>query len=485
MSNMEKTSASQLGRIVSGGSGLVLKEALEKARILFYKVKLFKKFISSFIFLFNLKITKGQQAAICANINGSYDLRIIDDTDNNLLRSVIITEVKMRPQQSLEQQSIIPSSPSKLLNEHEIGDDFRRSIDEALKGLKTVYQKSSDNSSEHTQKIPTDEISSSNVIKSTFEDNTVNVVHQKKMMTNMNDEEQLSTSQTDIQPKLVCPVDDMNDIMLDIMETTTESETGNPISIIDHDRIENKTNVERIMKEIKQHEENYDVKESIPQILPSSNALNSVSSFTQEQSNENCPESNMIKLNKDRSDSIKHISFDESAHITSTNLSSFDQIKESSTTNEVLSSEISTSDSSLNKDGDNKIYSEFSLPSSINLNDINTTVKKPSHNVTYTEITRSGSRDDEQSHRLITESSNEHPSTNDDQATTLKVVTRSEFSTNPLLDEKTMEQSIQVLTVKVQNETTTTTNLLVESENDLSCEKSFTKNDANTTDETN
>ncbi|CAF4969243.1 unnamed protein product, partial [Rotaria socialis] len=35
-----------------------------------------------------------------------------------------------------------PPIPSKLLDENEISDDFRRSIDAALKGLEAVYQTS-------------------------------------------------------------------------------------------------------------------------------------------------------------------------------------------------------------------------------------------------------------------------------------------------------------------------------------------------------
>ena len=112
----------------------------------------------------------------------------------------------------------------------------------------------------------------------------------------------------------------------------------------------------------------------------------------------------------------------------------------------------------------NKILSESSLPSV----DINPTVKPPSHNVTYTEIIRSESRDGEQSRRFITESYDEHPSKDDDEKTTHTVVTKSEFSNHPLLGEKIMEQSVQVITVKVRNETTKTTNPSQTSDNELS-----------------
>lgn len=84
-------------------------------------------------------------------------------------------------------------------------------------------------------------------------------------------------------------------------------------------------------------------------------------------------------------------------------------------------------------------------------------VKSPSHNVTYTEIIHSESRDGEQSRHFITESYDEHPSNEEEQTTTLKVITKSEFSNHPTSGEKIMEQSVQVITVKVRNETIKTT----------------------------
>ncbi|CAF5200552.1 unnamed protein product, partial [Rotaria magnacalcarata] len=44
-----------------------------------------------------------------------------------------------------------------------------------------------------------------------------------------------------------------------------------------------------------------------------------------------------------------------------------------------------------------------------------------------------------------------------EQTTTLKVITKSEFSSHPTLGDKIMEQSVQVITVKVRNETIKTT----------------------------
>ncbi|CAF1411003.1 unnamed protein product, partial [Adineta ricciae] len=91
--------------------------------------------------------------------------------------------------------------------------------------------------------------------------------------------------------------------------------------------------------------------------------------------------------------------------------------------------------------------------------DTNTAVKSASHNVTYTEIIHSESLDGEQSRRFMTESYDEQPSALDDNETTSrKIITKSEFSNHPSLGEKIMEQSVQVITVKVRNETITTTN---------------------------
>ena len=92
---------------------------------------------------------QGKQAAIFANPNGGYDVRIIDENDDvlkedgNLLRSIIVTEVKMRP------KPIHATHREKLVNENEIGDDFRRSIDAALKGLESVYHGNSKSNSEN------------------------------------------------------------------------------------------------------------------------------------------------------------------------------------------------------------------------------------------------------------------------------------------------------------------------------------------------
>ena len=125
----------------------------------------------------------------------------------------------------------------------------------------------------------------------------------------------------------------------------------------------------------------------------------------------------------------------------------------------------------------NKILPESSLPPVAAPLDSNTTVKSPSHNVTYTEIIHSESRDGEQSRRFITESYDECPSKDDEQTTTLKVVTKSEFSNHPISGEKIMEQSVQVITVKVRNETVKTTNPSQLSDNEISYEKQSSQND--------
>ena len=107
----------------------------------------------------------------------------------------------------------------------------------------------------------------------------------------------------------------------------------------------------------------------------------------------------------------------------------------------------------------NKTLSESSSLTPVTVPaETNATVKSPSHNVTYTEIIHSESRDGEQSRRFITESYDELPTKDDEKTTTLKVVTKSEFSNDPDSGEKIMEQSVQIITVKVRNETTKTTN---------------------------
>ena len=115
-------------------------------------------------------------------------MRIIDENDDalqkdgNLLRSIIVTEVKMRPKSTPlpSPPSTIPPPPppsAKLLDEREIGDDFRRSIDAALKGLEAIYQ-----------------------------------------TTPMTSSENANISQIDIQPKLV------DEIMVETIETTSASQ---------------------------------------------------------------------------------------------------------------------------------------------------------------------------------------------------------------------------------------------------------------------
>lgn len=243
---------------------------------------------------------QGKQAAIFANPNGGYDVRIIDDNDDalkedgNLLRSIIVTEVKMRPKPAPSSSTTanstgvhIPPPPppsTKLLNEHEIGEDFRRSIDAALKGLEAIYQPTPGTSSHASE-----------------------------------DREVSST------------------------------------------------------------------------------------------------------------DPPKHLSFDPTPRYPSKNLS----FEES-----------------------HKTLSDPSLPSA----PLNSIIHSPSHNVTYTEIIHSESRDGEQSRRFLTESYDELPTHEDEQTTSLKVRTKSEFSTRPDSGEKIMEQSVQIITVKVRNETTISDN---------------------------
>ncbi len=315
------------------------------------------------------------------------------------------------PTTNVAQFTAPPPPSSKLLDEREIGDDFRRSIDAALKGLEAIYQTS--------PVAPTDHSTHS-------------------VQRNSNEP---SLTQTDIQPKLVGAVDDMNEIMLETIESISDSQIGNPVSTTEK------------IDERKESEDNH------PTDHPSSLENEGTVSSQQKMklSHDNRPKSFNVtedNLDKNQYNLNKQISFDETNR---TQPSSINKTEEKSFA--------STEES-------HKTLSEPSLPPVAAPIDINTLIKSPSHNVTYTEIIQSESRDGEQSRRFVTESYDELPTKDDEQTTTLKVITKSEFSTHPALGEKIMEQSIQVITVKVRNETVTTTN------NELSSGKQAIDNDS-------
>ncbi|CAF4296481.1 unnamed protein product [Rotaria socialis] len=414
------------GQLSSGEPGINLKEALEKARILFYK---------------------GKQAAIFANPSGGYLVKVIDDNDDalnqdgNLLRSIIVTEVKMRPKPIATHSTLFsavapPPPPSaKLLDENEIGDDFRRSIDAALKGLEVIYQTSP---------------------------------------TNINDEEQ-AINQIDIQPKLVVAIDHMNEIMLDITETTTESDIENPISSTLVDTTDQLANVERIVKEVKEYgDDTNELKEALPeQQSSSSDPLDHAQTLQNEESLTSSVLEQQTKLNDENNSKSSIVNEEKSGE--------YQNQSNESAHLPTSKPEISTS-SSDEIEKEPVVNIESVLPAVTLCNDTNTTVKSSSHNVTYTEIIHSETRDGEQTRRYITESYDDHPSANDDETTTLKVVTKSEFSNHPSLGEKTMEQSVQVITVKVRNETKTAkTSSPTSDNNDILNHKKSLQKDANLT----
>ncbi|UJR08499.1 hypothetical protein I4U23_012765 [Adineta vaga] len=444
----------------SGEPGFVLKEALEKARISFYK---------------------GKQAAIFANPNGGYDVRIIDENDDtlnqdgNLLRSIIVTEVKMRPKSTIgtttTQKPQFTSAPPppppprapKILDEHEIGDDFRRSIDAALKGLEAIYQPAS---SEHTQENRLDKRTPSNVTKSITEDHTANlaeIIHQGKAITNINEEKERAISRTDIQPKLVGAVDNMNEIMITTIESTSESRIGEPIPPLSTDTVEK---LVLKMPNEEQHEQSLPTQTisshsgDFSSPLHNEKSTSPLSSSTQKPDlNQTHPQSNNT-TKENQHNFNKQISTDKSDRetIINQNFTSINQTTEEH----------------------NKTLLDSSLPPVVASIDTNTTVRSPSHNVTYTEIIHSESQDGEQSRRIITESYDEKPSElNDDETTSRKIITKSEFSNHPSLGEKTMEQSVQVITVKVRNETITTTNQSPTSDKNLTFEQSSLPNEIN------
>jgi hypothetical protein len=456
---------------------------------------------------------KGKQAAIFANPNGGYDVRIIDENDDtlnhdgNLLRSIIVTEVKMRPKPTTTLPQFTappppppPPPPSKLLDEHEIGDDFRRSIDAALKGLEAIYHTSPSASTEQTHEAHIDNISSSNRIKPRSEENTIHpaeILHQGKAIRNINEEEQRAISQTDIQPKLVGAVDAMNDIMLDTIETTTKSQIGDPIPPTHYDTVEKLVRIkpnEDSVNQTKEHEENVVTKQTSSYSIGLTSTLPNKESSTLQQNvilNHENPAQSLISneenLNKDQHNFNKQIPLDELTQIGLSNPNlpiSSSKIEEEPIINHETSLKLPTPISQIIEEH-NKTFSESSsIPPAVAPIDMNTTVKSPSHNVTYTQIIHSESQDGEQSRRFITESYDEKPSKDDDQTTSHTVVTKSEFSNHPSLGEKIMEQSVQVITVKVRNETTTTTIPSQTSDNDISYDKQSVKNDVNTIDMT-
>ncbi|CAF1691715.1 unnamed protein product, partial [Adineta ricciae] len=106
-----------------------------------------------------------------------------------------------------------------------------------------------------------DKRASSTVTKSITEDHTANlaeIIHQGKAITNIDEEKERAISQTDIQPKLVGAVDNMNEIMIDTIESTTRSQIGEPVPPLPTDTI--KELVLNISNEEKQHEQNLPTK---------------------------------------------------------------------------------------------------------------------------------------------------------------------------------------------------------------------------------
>jgi hypothetical protein len=531
-------------QVSSGEPGIVLKEALEKARILFYK---------------------GKQAAIFANPNGGYDVRILQENDEtinhdgNLLRSIIVTEVKMRPKLTTTSPFFNPpppppppiAPPLKVLDENEITDDFRRSIDAALKGLEAVYQTKTSQPSAPSQEIQVEKstkrtaspppplviqygVTNAPLPKSISKeqttlpidqpvptDNTVNLAEiirqmaeQQKIVSEqsikeISHENEKDLIQIDVQPKLVGLVDDVNELMMDTVEVITCSEIGNPIPPLKYETVEkvvtviptdeSQGQIERIVQEIREHGEKFESKESLPTIVttakqPSSYSLGLTSPLVNEailttsspQSksklrSENRPKSfiaNEESSSKDHYKFIKQMSLDELAHFTQTGLSnpnlttSVTKLGISTSSGKIEEEPIVSSEPSTTKmpvsisqiiEEHRTILEEPSTtisspPAATIVTPVDThiKIKSPSHNVTYTEIIHSESRDGEQTRHFITESYDD-PSNDDEQTTTLKVITKSEFSNHPTSGEKIMEQSVQVITVKVRNETIKTT----------------------------
>jgi hypothetical protein len=427
------------------------------------------------------------------------------------------------------------SPPLKILNENEITDDFRRSIDDALKGLEAVYQTKISPSPPiskhiqeiHVEKIPTRAaspppplviqygVTNAPLPKSISKEKTTlstdlpvptdHTVHLAEIIHQMGEQQKIVREQNLSQTKL----DDISELTMDALDVTTRSEIEHsipekiekPVTIIPKE--ESQAQIERIVKEIKEHGEKFESKESLPAITTTTKQLSSYSlgltSPLQTEPIMTSPPKQKAKLRsenrpksfianeevstKDQYNFIKQLSLDELAHLTQTGLSN------PNLTTSVTKLGISTSSGKIEEEKIPIVSSEplKKMPTSISQiieehrtileepssrtspppqsqpivtpieTQTQTKVKSPSHNVTYTEIIHSESRDGEQSRHFITESYDEHPSNEDEQTTTLKVITKSEFSNHPTLGEKIMEQSVQVITVKVRNETIKTT----------------------------
>ncbi|CAF1253085.1 unnamed protein product [Didymodactylos carnosus] len=570
--------------------GIGLREALEKARIYFYK---------------------GKQAAIFVNYLGGYDVKVIDDTDDalnhdgNLLRSIVVTEVKMRPKTTTanleQQQHTIP-------DEQGINEDFRRSIDAALAGLQQIYHKpSTTDSTEHQTtnrcSIPVSIVSSnrpespivqqttshekvisaaldhSNLqhgmantndkntlshpsskddlapyltttsIEDLISNNRANIdktdeaiyrdlctIVKKSTSTDTTDDQphdgfqhladivrQIAESQNqlnqhitasnaqifmpppiDIQPRIVNMIDNVNELMIDSIESTTKAEIGEPILPQKYDTVEklvliaqqqksSHTNIERIVQELKEHGENThhsllssqehpnieyivrELKEHSEKMLHAdgklanypvditSKPIASISS-KKEYANlcyENRPKSFISDDKLSSDDRTNHHSLDK--QMSESYLDDMTHLTRVGISNPTLPTSKPTSPTKINEEKDEQqpvvstsINSIIEEESELNkpIAHVTQGESKRSQNVTYTE-TITSQNNGEKSSRTITESYDE-PLDNDkntDQTTTLKVVTKSEFS-RPKSGESIMEQAVQVITVKVRNETT-------------------------------
>ena len=434
-------------------------------------------------------------------------MRIVDDNDDalnqdgNLLRSIIVTEVKMRPKPAAA-AAVAPTSPlftvppppsARLLNEHEISDDFRRSIDAALKGLETIYHSSASPTTtapSTSQQIHVDRTGTSSAVRTVSppsasitseRNNTANLtstVHQrsdhgkdiKKLITHANDE--LQQQQPPPQPQAMTPTDSRTKKMVGFADDTF------------NDTFDSMETKDRLHPVLATPDESIDQSATGSPTSPNNDAVilsspgdlsSSVDADvsaattssppppprTADMHGEQRPHSliaNDVHADKDQHHLDKQTSLDQLGQpLTQTDPSSQRKpdLSDSFATSTMAAAALSD-----RSDERNPILPDCSSAPVVVAavsNETNATVKSPSHNVTYTEIIHSESHDGEQSRRFITESYDEQASNENDSPTTRQVITKSEFSTNASLGEKTMEQSVQVITVKVRNETTTAT----------------------------
>ena len=417
-------------------------------------------------------------------------MRLVDDNDDalnqdgNLLRSIIVTEVKMRPKPAAVAPTsplfTVPPPPSvRLLNEHEISDDFRRSIDAALKGLETIY---------HSSAPPTPTPAATSTAVRTVSPPSASASSENSNTANLTGiVHQLSAHGTDIKKLITHANDDLEQQPQPQAMTPTDSRTKKIVGFADdtfNDTFDSMETKDRLHPVLATPDESIDQSVTGSPTSPNNEAVilsspgdlsSSVDADVSAATNSSSPPRTADMHGEQRPHSLiasdAHADKDQHHLDKQTSLDQLEQQRQQQLTQtdpsnqrkpDLSDASATSTMAALGDRSDERHPIPPDCPSApaaaaIVSNETNATVKSPSHNVTYTEIIHSETNDGEQSRRFITESYDEQATNENDSPTTRQVITKSEFSTNASLGEKTMEQSVQVITVKVRNETTTTT----------------------------